>query len=81
MQLLGEECNLFVVGDDDQSIYGFRGSKPEIMLSFLDIFSKASKFELNINYRSESNIVELANKLIAHNKVRFEKKFTYAGTE
>jgi len=73
MQLLGEECNLFVVGDDDQSIYGFRGSKPEIMLSFLDIFSKASKFELNINYRSESNIVELANKLIAHNKVRFEK--------
>lgn len=73
MKLLGEDKNLFVVGDDDQSIYGFRGSKPEIMLSFLDTFKDAQKIELNINYRSKRNIVDLANKLIKNNKVRFEK--------
>lgn len=73
MKLLGEDKNLFVVGDDDQSIYGFRGSKPEIMLSFLDTFKEAQKIELNINYRSKRNIVDLANKLIKNNKVRFEK--------
>jgi len=66
--------NLFIVGDDDQSIYGFRGSKPEIMMNFIKDYPEAQQVLLNINYRSKQGIVDTAGKLIAHNKVRFVKK-------
>lgn len=66
--------NLFIVGDDDQSIYGFRGSKPEIMMNFTKDYPEAQQVLLNINYRSKQGIVDTAGKLIAHNKVRFAKK-------
>lgn len=66
--------NLFIVGDDDQAIYGFRGSKPEIMLNFQKDYPGAEQVLLNINYRSKRDIVEMAGKLVAHNKTRFLKQ-------
>ncbi len=66
--------NLFIVGDDDQSIYRFRGSKPEIMLNFTKEFDNAKSVLLDNNYRSCKNIVEHSLNLIANNKSRFEKK-------
>lgn len=68
------ENNLFIVGDDDQSIYRFRGAKPEIMLGFEKDYPEAKKVLLNVNFRSTKEIVETAGKLIAHNEMRFPKK-------
>lgn len=72
--LAGKEANLFIVGDDDQSIYRFRGAKPEIMLGFEKDYPNTEKIILNINYRCSQEIVESAKRLISHNKKRFEKK-------
>lgn len=66
--------NLFIVGDDDQAIYGFRGSSPEIMLNFQKDYPDAKQVLLNVNYRSKRDIVETAGRLIAHNKTRFLKQ-------
>ncbi len=65
--------NVFVVGDDDQSIYGFRGSKPEIMLNFEKDYSGARKVVMDLNYRSCANIVAAAGYVIGNNKIRFDK--------
>jgi DNA helicase-2/ATP-dependent DNA helicase PcrA len=65
--------NLFIVGDDDQSIYGFRGAKPDIMLNFKNDYPEAKQVILNVNYRSKKDIVYVAGKLIENNEVRFEK--------
>ncbi len=67
------ENNLFIVGDDDQSIYGFRGSKPEIMLNFERDYPGAQKVVLDINYRCSGNIVTAAKTVIHNNKIRFDK--------
>lgn len=67
------ENNLFIVGDDDQSIYRFRGAKPEIMLNFQKDYPDAKRVLLNINYRSSENIVKYAGRVIKNNKSRFEK--------
>ena len=67
------ENNLFIVGDDDQSIYRFRGAKPEIMLGFEKDYPGAAKTLLDVNYRSTKTIVEAAGRLIAHNRTRFPK--------
>lgn len=72
--LAGEKRNLFVVGDDDQSIYRFRGAKPEIMLHFKDDFPEAKTVLLDINYRSDAAIVSKALNLIGHNRERFDKR-------
>lgn len=72
--LAGEQKNLFVVGDDDQSIYRFRGAKPEIMLRFGDDFPRAKTVLLDTNYRSQENIVMHALNLISHNKERYQKR-------
>ena len=72
-QLTGSAQNLFVVGDDDQSIYRFRGAKPEIMLHFKDDFPQAKTVLLDVNYRSQKRIVDGALKLIGHNKERYDK--------
>ena len=66
--------NLFVVGDDDQSIYRFRGSKPELMLGFTKSYPDTKKILLDTNYRSDREIIKVAGKLIAHNSERFSKK-------
>lgn len=66
--------NLFIVGDDDQSIYRFRGAKPEIMLNFPNDYPGCEKITLDINYRSTANILAAADNLIRNNQSRFEKK-------
>lgn len=68
------ENNLFIVGDDDQSIYRFRGSKPEIMLNFPKEFKDAKQVLLDRNYRCQKAVVQASCNLISHNKERFEKK-------
>ena len=68
------ENNLFIVGDDDQSIYGFRGAKPEIMLQFEKIYPDTEKVFLDVNYRSTACIVETAAMVIRNNKKRFPKR-------
>lgn len=65
--------NLFIVGDDDQSIYRFRGSKPEIMLHVPKDYPDVRKVTLDINYRCQREVVEVSQKLILHNKERFAK--------
>ncbi|MFQ9309895.1 MAG: ATP-dependent helicase [Paraclostridium sordellii] len=65
--------NIFVVGDEDQSIYGFRGSRPDFLLEFEDYFKGSKKFVLDINYRSKKDITDIANKLIQNNENRYEK--------
>ncbi len=71
--LAAPQNNLFIVGDDDQSIYGFRGSKPEIMLNFTKDYPNARQLVLDINYRSTGNIVEAAGRLISVNGKRYKK--------
>lgn len=65
--------NLFIVGDDDQSIYRFRGAKPEIMLNFEKDYSDAKQILLNKNYRSTKRIVEGALRVVRNNTKRFQK--------
>ncbi len=65
--------NLFAVGDDDQSIYGFRGAKIENILSFENSFKGAKIYKLERNYRSTKKILELANCIIKNNRARRDK--------
>lgn len=65
--------NLFCVGDDDQSIYGFRGSNPKIMRDFMEYYPDAKKIILDYNYRNPANVVEAAGRLISKNNNRFTK--------
>lgn len=73
--------NLFLVGDDDQAIYGFRGSDPSFLLQFEKDYQDVHKVILNKNYRSDSLIVSSSAKLISQNKVRFEKNLTAASSD
>lgn len=66
--------NLFIVGDDDQSIYQFRGAKPEIMLNFPKDYKSTKQVLLNYNYRSQEAVVKNALRLISHNEKRFPKE-------
>lgn len=65
--------NIFVVGDDDQSIYGFRGACPELMFQFEKDFVGYEKIMLNRNYRSSEKIVKISERLICNNSNRFIK--------
>ena len=71
--LAAPQNNLFVVGDDDQSIYGFRGADAKLMFQFQKDYPDAKQILLDINYRSTANIVKNALKVIEHNEVRFDK--------
>ncbi len=73
IKMICKTRNVFVVGDDDQSIYSFRGSKPDVMKSFLCDYSDASIIHLDINYRSKKNIVTFSKRLINANKKRIYK--------
>ena len=66
--------NLFIVGDDDQSIYHFRGARPEIMLHFPEDYPQTGKVVLDVNYRCSREVLKASQKLIACNKKRFRKK-------
>lgn len=77
IKMLAEpEKNLFVVGDDDQSIYGFRGADAKIMFDFKEDYPQSEQILLDINYRSTANIVKNARKVIEHNQVRFPKNIS-----
>ena len=67
------ENNLFIVGDDDQSIYGFRGARPDIMQQFLKDYPTAEQVLLDVNYRCNEQIVEKSLQVIAANRNRFSK--------
>jgi DNA helicase-2/ATP-dependent DNA helicase PcrA len=72
--LLSEkDRNLCIVGDDDQSMYKFRGARPEIMLNFEKKFPDCKKVMLNINYRSSKTIVEITGEMIKKNENRYQK--------
>ena len=73
--LAGYEDNLFAVGDDDQSIYGFRGANDGIMLHFTQDYPEAAVLYLPDNFRSRPEIVQAASNLISHNRHRFQKTF------
>lgn len=68
--------NIFVVGDDDQAIYGFRGATPFIMKQFQDDYKDSKQILLTENYRSGAEIVNLAGRMISVNKERFAKIFS-----
>ncbi|MGL4850827.1 MAG: ATP-dependent helicase [Clostridium sp.] len=74
LSLMNERSNLFCVGDEDQCIYSFRGSKPEYMVTFNKIFDKGKKYFLEINYRSSKNIIDGSKKVINENKQRNKKE-------
>lgn len=71
--------NLFVVGDDDQSVYGFRGASPDIMQQFARDYPEAARIWLEANYRSRAEIIAAADSVISCNKKRFAKRMYAAG--
>lgn len=73
-QLAYPRNNLFIVGDDDQAIYHFRGSNPKIMLDFPILYPNTRKILLNINYRSQEDILKASLSLISHNENRYSKE-------
>lgn len=82
IKILAEpENNIFMVGDDDQSIYGFRGANPKIMQSFFADYPNGKQIFLQENFRSGKCIVEAACRLIAHNSERFDKTIVASSQE
>lgn len=75
-KLVNKEENLFLVADDDQSIYGFRGADPEGLFAFQRRYKNCRAYYMQVNFRSSKNIIELADKSIRHNRHRFPKEVT-----
>lgn len=74
IRLLAKPQNhLFIVGDDDQSIYRFRGAKPELMLNFPKEYPQAEKIILDLNFRCPPSVVRTGSRIIGRNRVRFDK--------
>ena len=80
-KLAGKEGNLAVVGDDDQSIYMFRGARPEIMLNFSKDYPECKVIHMSTNYRSLKEIIKTADHVVKHNSQRFAKDFYGARQE
>ncbi|MBR4114171.1 MAG: ATP-dependent helicase, partial [Anaerotignum sp.] len=82
LRMLAEEHrNLFVVGDDDQSIYAFRGARPDFLLQFPMLYPDAQRVTLNTNYRSTDRVIALAERVIGNNEVRFAKEMHGTGID
>ncbi|GIM30684.1 DNA helicase [Clostridium polyendosporum] len=77
LTLLNRHSSLFAVGDEDQCIYSFRGSKPEFMVRFDKVFETGKKQFLAYNYRSVKNIVEASKAIITNNNQRNDKEIRY----
>jgi len=73
--------NLFIVGDDDQSIYKFRGSRPEFLLNFPKDYPAATSVTLDTNYRSTNQVIAYANKVIVQNQLRYNKEIIGTGRD
>lgn len=71
--IAGKKSNLFCVGDDDQSIYAFRGARPDILRQFIDDYNECEVVNLSVNYRCMTQIIEAADRLIRHNTDRIER--------
>lgn len=80
-RLVGPSCFICVVGDDDQSIYRFRGAEVQNILSFPEVFPGAKTVKLEQNYRSTQSILDIANTVIQNNKGRHAKKLWTANTK
>ncbi|BAK81012.1 ATP-dependent helicase [Candidatus Arthromitus sp. SFB-rat-Yit] len=74
LKMLSIKSKLFCVGDDDQSIYKFRGANPSIMVSFCDVFEGAKKYYLKYNYRSKHSIINFSRNVIENNRIRNKKQ-------
>ncbi|MBD1371656.1 ATP-dependent helicase [Hazenella sp. IB182357] len=81
LRLSQHDQQLFVVGDDDQSIYGFRGSHPRFMLQLEQDFNSVSKVVLETNYRSTDEIIAVSDRLITKNKHRAQKRRAGTGIQ
>lgn len=82
LKLLGGYAdNVFIVGDDDQSVYSFRGARPEIMQSFKKDYPDTKIVKLEVNYRCDKNITDAAAEVIKSNSKRFEKNLSAKSTE
>ncbi|MGD8112365.1 DNA helicase II [Vibrio sp. TRT 17S01] len=79
--MAGPECHVMIVGDDDQSIYGWRGAKVENIEKFTLEFPSVSTIRLEQNYRSTKTILEASNTLIANNTERMGKELWTDGAE
>ncbi len=71
--LVSPKNNIFIVADDDQTIYGFRGACPELLLNINNIFNNTKIYFMEQNFRSTKSIIEVANKIIVNNKDRYDK--------
>lgn len=81
MMLAGDERNIFAVGDDDQSIYGFRGSNPLFMKRFIEDNPTAVVIDMYKNYRCSESVINAAFSLISNNKSRIDKRQVAAKTD
>ncbi len=79
IKLILQNDNFFVVGDDDQSIYSFRGSSPRFLIQFKKDFENVKEVHLDINYRSTEQIISLTNVIIKENVERLEKDIKGVG--
>ncbi|MCL2708209.1 MAG: ATP-dependent helicase, partial [Defluviitaleaceae bacterium] len=79
--LAAPENNLFIVGDDDQSIYRFRGARPEFLLNFRSDYADTAEAVLDLNYRSTDKIIACANGIIEKNRIRYGKKIIGTGRD
>lgn len=74
IELLSKKCKIFMVGDEDQSIYSFRGAYPQALLQFEKNYSDSLIIKMEQNFRSNSDIVSSANEFIKQNKQRYQKE-------
>ena len=80
IKLLAPHHNIVIVADDDQSIYGFRGANPKNIMKFEQEMKNCQKYILNDNFRCAPEIVNLASRVITHNRLRFPKELRAQNT-
>ena len=76
--LAGPRADVFGVGDDDQTIYGYSGASPEWLIDYHKFFPGAQRHELHVNYRCPPEVVDAASNLLSHNRRRIDKQITAA---